>query len=44
MARISPHLAKTVEGWERLQQQKRFGALVLDGKNLHIADVVATAQ
>ena len=40
----SPHLAKAHELWKRLRQRTTVGSYELDGKSLHIADVVATAQ
>ncbi|KAI0008560.1 phenylalanine ammonia-lyase [Xylariaceae sp. FL0662B] len=43
MGHQSAHLAKVCETWNLLQHRIKAGSYILDGKNLHIADVVATA-
>ncbi|KAI1659802.1 phenylalanine ammonia-lyase [Daldinia decipiens] len=43
MGNQSIHLAKVCEAWDHLQERIKAGSYVLDGQNLHISDVVATA-
>ncbi|KAI2781642.1 phenylalanine ammonia-lyase [Daldinia loculata] len=43
MGNQSIHLAKVCEAWDHLQKRIEAGTYVLDGQNLHISDVVATA-
>ncbi|KAI0846806.1 phenylalanine ammonia-lyase [Daldinia vernicosa] len=43
MGNQSIHLAKVCEAWDHLQKRIEAGSYVLDGQNLHISDVVATA-
>ncbi|KAL7629128.1 hypothetical protein AAE478_000647 [Parahypoxylon ruwenzoriense] len=43
MGNQSVHLAKLREAWDVLQERIQAGNYVLDGKSLHISDVVATA-
>lgn len=43
MGNESFHLAKVCEAWDLLQKRIKAGSYVLDGQNLHISDVVATA-
>ncbi|OTB18508.1 hypothetical protein K445DRAFT_309245 [Daldinia sp. EC12] len=43
MGNQSHHLAKVCEAWDHLQERIKAGSYVLDGQNLHISDVVATA-
>ena len=40
----SHHLIKVHGLWKLLRQRRKAGNYTLDGNNLHIADVVATAQ
>ncbi|PYH90971.1 phenylalanine ammonia-lyase [Aspergillus ellipticus CBS 707.79] len=44
MSAQSPHLVKVHELWKRLHQRTKTGKYEVDGKNLHIGDVVATAR
>ncbi|KAI0385890.1 phenylalanine ammonia-lyase [Hypomontagnella monticulosa] len=43
MGNQSFHLAKVCEAWDLLQERIQAGSYVLNGQNLHISDVVATA-
>ncbi|KAI6085472.1 phenylalanine ammonia-lyase [Hypoxylon rubiginosum] len=43
MGNKSNHLAKVSEAWDHLQKRIQSGGYELDGQNLHISDVVATA-
>ncbi|KAI0135138.1 phenylalanine ammonia-lyase [Daldinia grandis] len=43
MGNQSLHLAKVCEAWDHLQERIKAGSYVLNGQNLHISDVVATA-
>ncbi|KAI2629511.1 phenylalanine ammonia-lyase [Hypoxylon sp. NC1633] len=43
MGSQSNHLDKVCEAWDLLQKRIQAGNYVLDGQNLHISDVVATA-
>ncbi|KAI4867495.1 phenylalanine ammonia-lyase [Hypoxylon rubiginosum] len=43
MGNKSIHLAKVSEAWDHLQTRIQSGGYELDGQNLHISDVVATA-
>ncbi|KAI1373218.1 phenylalanine ammonia-lyase [Hypoxylon crocopeplum] len=43
MGNHSFHLAKVCEAWDLLQKRIQAGSYVVDGQNLHISDVVATA-
>ncbi len=44
MASQSAHLAQTYAVWQQLQRQIKAGTFALDGNDLEIADVVATAE
>ncbi|KAI1209036.1 phenylalanine ammonia-lyase [Annulohypoxylon truncatum] len=43
MGNQSNHLAKVAEAWDLLQKRIDAGSYVLNGQDLHISDVVATA-
>ncbi|KAI1107951.1 phenylalanine ammonia-lyase [Jackrogersella minutella] len=43
MGNQSQHLAKVCEAWDLLQKRIEAGRYVLNGQDLHISDVVATA-
>jgi len=38
-----PHLRKTLENWEFLQRRRQSPSFEINGVDLHITDIVATA-
>ena len=43
MLQSRPHLRKTLESWNSLQKRQFSRIFEIDGENLSVADVVATA-